>query len=187
MRKLVLASAAAGLMMAATPAMAAKVVAKINLSTQRMTVTLDGKPLYNWPVSTGRAGYHTPRGTYRPYLLKRMHYSRKYYNSPMPHSIFYRGGYAIHGTYATRLLGRPASHGCIRLHPSNAAKLFALVRAHGKANTRIIITGVTPRTHYRRAKHRRKPKARAVKRRYVAKRRQATKRSNFQNYFANRF
>ena len=57
-----------------------------------------------------------------------MHYSSKYENSPMPHSIFFRGGYAIHGTGYIKSLGRPASHGCIRLHPRNAAALYQLVR-----------------------------------------------------------
>ena len=84
-----------------------------------------------WKVSTARDGYYTPRGTWRPFLLKRMHYSRKYDNSPMPNSIFFLGGYAIHATYYVKQLGRPASHGCIRLHPQNAAKLYALVQKHG--------------------------------------------------------
>lgn len=39
----------------------------------------------------------------------------------MPHSIFFHGGYAIHGSYEINRLGGPASHGCIRLHPANAA------------------------------------------------------------------
>jgi lipoprotein-anchoring transpeptidase ErfK/SrfK len=69
-----------------------------------------------------------------------MHYSRKYDNSPMPHSIFFLGGYAIHATNYVKYLGRPASHGCIRLHPRNAAKLYALVQKHGMKSTRVIIT-----------------------------------------------
>jgi lipoprotein-anchoring transpeptidase ErfK/SrfK len=77
---------------------------------------------YDWRVSTARSGYRTPRGTYRPYLLLRTHYSHKYDMSPMPYSIFFAGGYAIHGTYSTASLGRPASHGCIRLAPGNAAR-----------------------------------------------------------------
>jgi lipoprotein-anchoring transpeptidase ErfK/SrfK len=58
----------------------------------------------------------------------------------MPHSIFFHGGYAIHGSYETRYLGRPASHGCVRLHPSNAAALYSLVRKHGSGKTVIKIT-----------------------------------------------
>lgn len=117
----------------------ARVVAQIDLSSQRMSVTVDGWHYATWKVSTARRGYRTPVGTWRPKWLARMHYSRKYHNSPMPHSIFFLGGYAIHGTYAVRRLGRRASHGCIRLHPANARTLFNLVRKHGMRNTRIKI------------------------------------------------
>ena len=118
----------------------AKVQIHIDLSTQTMTVN-SSSGSYVWPVSTARSGYVTPRGSYRPTSLQRMHYSRKYHMSPMPHSIFFRGGYAIHGTYATGALGRPASHGCVRLAPGNAAQLFAMVQREG-AN--ISITGSAP-------------------------------------------
>jgi lipoprotein-anchoring transpeptidase ErfK/SrfK len=67
--------------------------------------------------------------------------SRRYHMSPMPYSIFFRGGYAIHGTYETRHLGARASHGCIRLSPGHAAALFSLVRGAGLGRTRISITG----------------------------------------------
>ncbi len=111
----------------------------IDISSQSMAVDVNGWRYGRWKVSTAGEGYHTPRGTWRPFMLKEMHYSRKYDNAPMPHSIFFLGGYAIHATYSTRLLGRPASHGCIRLHPRNAAKLYALVRKHGMKSTRITI------------------------------------------------
>jgi lipoprotein-anchoring transpeptidase ErfK/SrfK len=104
-----------------------------------MTVSENGRVIYSWRVSTARNGYHTPRGTYKPTRLHRMWYSRKYDNSPMPHSIFFRGGYAIHGTNYVKSLGRPASHGCVRLAPGNARALYNLVRAHGPKNTRIIV------------------------------------------------
>ena len=68
------------------------------------------------------------------------YFSKKYHNSPMPHSIFFRGGYAIHGTTSIKSLGRPASHGCVRLHPSNAATLYSLVKQAGSGNTRISIS-----------------------------------------------
>jgi lipoprotein-anchoring transpeptidase ErfK/SrfK len=118
----------------------AKVSVRIDISSQTMSVSVNGWPYASWRVSTARSGYWTPRGAFRPYLLKRMHYSRKYDNSPMPHSIFFLGGYAIHGTGYVRSLGRPASHGCIRLAPGNAARLFGLVRQYGKGGTRITIT-----------------------------------------------
>jgi lipoprotein-anchoring transpeptidase ErfK/SrfK len=123
----------------ATPA-SAGIVAKVDIATQRMTVIVDGSVQAVWKVSTARRGYVTPRGSYRPQSLAAMHYSKKYHNSPMPHSVFFRGGYAVHGTYDVAQLGRPASHGCIRLAPGNAATLFQLIRSHGAGGARIVVT-----------------------------------------------
>jgi lipoprotein-anchoring transpeptidase ErfK/SrfK len=133
--------AAAGLLslLASVSSAQANVSVRIDISSQTMSVSIDGWPYATWRVSTARSGYWTPRGSFRPFLLKRMHYSRKYDNSPMPHSIFFRGGYAIHGTGYVRYLGRPASHGCIRLAPGNAARLYSLVRHYGLRDTRIVI------------------------------------------------
>jgi lipoprotein-anchoring transpeptidase ErfK/SrfK len=115
-------------------------VARIDIGSQRMSVEIDGMAAYDWPVSTGRRGYRTPTGSFRPGRMYRRYFSRKYDNSPMPYAIFFRGGYAVHGTGYIRSLGRPASHGCVRLHPANAATLYALVGAVGKRGTRIIVT-----------------------------------------------
>ena len=117
----------------------AAVVVNIDRSVQRMSVTVDGMPRYNWRVSTARSGYITPPGTYHPEMLARHWFSRKYYNSPMPHSIFFYGGFAIHGSYEISHLGRPASHGCVRLDPGNAAILFSLVQREGVDATTIVI------------------------------------------------
>lgn len=122
------------------PGQAASLEAHVNISSQTMTVTRQGRVLYTWRVSTARRGYFTPRGTYRPQRMHRMWYSRKYEMSPMPWSVFYHGGYAIHGTGAVKQLGRPASHGCVRLRTANAAKFYALVKEVGPANTRIYVT-----------------------------------------------
>ena len=131
-------------LLAGTVPAAANVVVKIDKSTQHMTVSVDGTPRYNFVVSTGRAGYGTPNGTYHPERLARTWFSKKYYNSPMPHSIFFHGGFAIHGSYEISHLGGPASHGCVRLHPSNAAALYALVQREGAGNTTIVVTGSNP-------------------------------------------
>lgn len=117
----------------------AGIVARVDISKQMMTVSENGNVLYSWKVSTGRKPYRTPRGTFRPIRMHKMWYSRKYDNAPMPHSIFFHGGYAIHGTDAVRSLGRPASHGCVRLHPSNARTLYNLVKSHGSRSTRIVL------------------------------------------------
>ena len=134
------ASCVALISLVSTPVLASSsLVARIDLSEQTMRVYVDGVQQYSWKVSTARRGYRTPVGRYRPTFLKRMHYSSKYDNSPMPHSIFFKGGYAVHGTGALRSLGRPASHGCVRLHPSNARELFQMVRYFGIKNSRIEI------------------------------------------------
>ena len=135
--KSVLAMLLVGLALQCAPARAS-VDIRVDLSTQTMTVTGSDGETQVWPVSTARRGFVTPRGTFGVQALQVMHRSRKYHNSPMPHSIFFHGGYAIHGTYATGALGRAASHGCVRLSPAHAATLYAMVRQEGG---RITITG----------------------------------------------
>jgi len=113
----------------------------IDLSSQRMTVKQAGGDSYTWPISSAAYGYKTPTGTFRPTWMSKLHYSRQYDLAPMPNAIFFSRGAAIHGTQAVRQLGRPASHGCVRLAPGNAAKLFNLVNRHGKAQTKIVVHG----------------------------------------------
>jgi lipoprotein-anchoring transpeptidase ErfK/SrfK len=116
-----------------------RLVATISISTQTMQVSVDGRHAFDWRVSTARKGYVTPVGTFKPTRMHRMWYSRKYDNAPMPHSVFFHGGYAVHATDAVKRLGRPASHGCVRLHPDNAADFYQLVEIFGPTNTRIVI------------------------------------------------
>ena len=123
---------------AATPALA-EVVVTIDKSSQRMSVSVNGAPRHSWAISTGTGG-GPPSGVYRPQRFERSWYSRKFGRAPMPHSIFFHEGYAIHGTTHVSRLGRRASHGCMRLHPSNAAALFAIVRNGGAGRTRIVVT-----------------------------------------------
>ena len=117
----------------------ADVFIAVNKSAQQMSVAVDGHERYRWAVSTGRDG-GPPSGSYRPERMERKWYSRRYDWSPMPHAIFFHKGYAIHGTGYVSRLGRPASHGCVRLHPSHAAELFALVRQQGMGHTRIMVS-----------------------------------------------
>lgn len=122
----------------AVPAFA-DLVARVDVSRQSMDVMLDGRHLYTWRVSTARKGKWTPRGSWRPYHLSRHHKSSLYNNAPMPYSIFFTGNFAIHGTNAVSRLGRPASAGCVRLHPEHAAELFRLTRQVGTRRTRVVI------------------------------------------------
>jgi hypothetical protein len=135
---------AAAILATATPAMAGLLIT-IDKAQQRMIVAKDDMPLYDWPVSTGQRNYDTPDGTYQPFRMEAKHFSREWDDAPMPHSIFFTQiGHAIHGSFDIKHLGRPASHGCVRLHPDNAAILYKLVRAEKMANTRVVLTGTIP-------------------------------------------
>lgn len=116
------------------------IVAHVDISSQKMKVYRGKKLLHQWLVSTARKGYSTPTGKYSPLSMQKMHYSKRYHNSPMPYSIFFRGGYAIHGTHSLNQLGRKASHGCVRLDPKNAKKLYSMIQKSGKDNAEIKIT-----------------------------------------------
>jgi L,D-transpeptidase catalytic domain len=120
----------------------AEILITVDKNTQRMSVVRDGQSLYNWPVSTGRKGYATPSGSFTAFRMEADHHSDEWDDAPMPHSIFFtKIGHAIHGTFDTKNLGKPASHGCVRLSPANAATLFALVEREGVTKTKVALTG----------------------------------------------
>jgi lipoprotein-anchoring transpeptidase ErfK/SrfK len=121
-------------------AMADRVVARVSISDQTMKVFHEGRHLFTWVVSTAKPGKITPTGVFvGAEALSKHHRSRLYNNAPMPFAIFYDGHYAIHGTDQIKRLGAPASNGCVRLHPDNAAILFQMVKAEGMENMRIEI------------------------------------------------
>jgi L,D-transpeptidase catalytic domain len=132
-------------LLAAMPAARAEVLISIDKNKQQMTVTVDGAERYVWPVSTGTRSYDTPAGDFQPFRMARHHFSREWDDAQMPYSIFFtQDGHAIHGSYERRRLGRPASHGCVRLAPENAAVLFALVKEQGVKNARVVLSGDLP-------------------------------------------
>ena len=123
----------------------AELLIKVDKSAQRMTVTVNGEQLYDWPVTTGGSGYDTPSGTFNPFRMEIDHYSDEYDNAPMPYSIFFtQTGNAIHGTYEQRNLGHAVSHGCVRLSVKNAATLWELVKRQKMANTSVVLSGAIP-------------------------------------------
>ncbi|WP_420393969.1 L,D-transpeptidase [Acuticoccus sp.] len=123
----------------AAPVAAKPLVAEVDLSDQRLTVVYKGEALARYPVSTGRAGFSTPTGSFRPMRMYEEYYSRQYDDAAMPNAIFYDRGYAIHGSWELPSLGSPASHGCVRLHPGDARTLFELVMTVGPENVRILV------------------------------------------------
>src|ERR1044072_5589363 len=127
------------------PAAQAAVQITIDKSAQLMTVEKDGRALYQWPVSTGKAGFDPPSGKFKAFRMERDHTSKEWDDAPMPFSIFFtQKGHAIHGSLDTKNIGRPASHGCVRLPPASAEKLFALVQKDGVLNTRVTLPGTAP-------------------------------------------
>lgn len=130
---------AASFMFAPTQSFAASLVANVSIGSQTMTVSENGRVVAKWKVSTARDGYITPRGQWSAKRKHTMWYSRKYDMSPMPYAVFYNGGYAVHGTGSVKALGRPASHGCVRLATGNAKAFYNLVSRHGMSNTRIVV------------------------------------------------
>lgn len=126
---------------AASPAIA-DIQITVDKTAQMLTVVRDGEVLHKWPVSTGRVGRFTPDGSYQAFRMEKDHYSREFDDAPMPHSIFFtKRGHAIHGSFDTKKLGRPASGGCVRLAPENAKILFELVKAEGVLKTKVTIAG----------------------------------------------
>jgi hypothetical protein len=140
--RLVVAIVATALIAAVNSAARAEILITVDKSAQRMTVKRDGVLLYTWPVSTGRTGYSTPSGNFTAFRMEAEHYSKEWDDAPMPHSIFFTQiGHAIHGSFDTRNLGTPVSHGCVRLSPEHAATLYSLVQAEGVTKTKVALTG----------------------------------------------
>jgi hypothetical protein len=138
---------AAGFAGLALDAAHADILIRVDKAAQLMTVTVDGEQRYSWKVSTGIADYDTPAGEFQAFRMERDHFSREWDDAPMPYSIFFtQEGHAIHGSYDVKRLGRPASHGCVRLAKENAAVLFDLVKAQGLKATRVVLTGEIPDT-----------------------------------------
>jgi len=124
---------------------ASTILINIDKTKQRMTVLVNGAEQFDWRVSTGLPGYATPSGSYSAESMNEMWYSREWDDAPMPHSVFFtKKGHAIHGTNEVRRLGKPASHGCVRLDPRNAATLYDLIKRNGLENTDVVLVGHTP-------------------------------------------
>jgi hypothetical protein len=174
-----LAATVATELMPAPPPVPITLVLTADLKAQLLTVEANGEVIYAWPISSGRAGYATKTGTFRPLWTSRMHYSRQYDMSPMPHAVFFNKGAAFHATREVRYLGRPASHGCIRLAPSNAARLYGLVHQHGLYQTRVIVHGGSQETKVAGADAAR---PRGASRRRVAEAGERRRRSRYNRY-----
>jgi len=95
----------------------------IDLADQMAFAYSDDELIGVSTISSGTDERPTPTGVFPILEKKRMHRSIKYDNAPMPYMQRLDDyGVALH---AGHLPGFPASHGCVRLPPAFAAKLFA--------------------------------------------------------------
>lgn len=136
--------AAATFLVALTAPASADILIHVDKTLQRMTVSVDGVPRYVWPVSTGGAHYDTPSGSFKPNRMDKDHHSEEYDNAPMPYAMFFDDkGHAVHGTYE-KSIGRPVSHGCVRLSVAHAKTLWDLVKEEGMPHTKVVLDGHIP-------------------------------------------
>ncbi|MGA8169762.1 MAG: L,D-transpeptidase [Methylocystis sp.] len=119
----------AALLGSAAP-VAAKVEIRVDLDRQRITVVKNREAPIVWKISSGRPGFETPTGRFIVQRLDADHFSDEYDQAPMPYAIFFSRGLAIHGTTMGGL-GRPASHGCVRLSVDHARELYDWVEQYG--------------------------------------------------------
>ena len=119
----------AALACSAAPALA-KVGIRVDLGRQSITVVKNNEPPIVWKISSGRPGYETPTGRFIMQRMDADHFSDEYDQAPMPYAIFFSRGLAIHGSTQPGL-GRPASHGCVRLSVDHARELYEWVEQYG--------------------------------------------------------
>lgn len=127
-----------------------------NVSANRIRVTDRDGGLHVMLTSPGLPGRTTETLTGNflgPFRVEGRDYKVKntdvdYTGAPMPFATFYNpfgrageNGYAIHGTYAVGQLGRPASHGCLRVRIADAKFINEQVREANDSSASIRVYG----------------------------------------------
>jgi lipoprotein-anchoring transpeptidase ErfK/SrfK len=100
---------------------------EVALSQQRLNARSGKRVVARFTISSGLRATPTRRGTFRVYAKYRStRYRGPGYNLPnVPWSLFYSGGYAIHGAYWHNKFGSPASHGCVNMRVNDARWVYA--------------------------------------------------------------
>jgi hypothetical protein len=120
----------------------------VDKSSQTLRLYVNGRFTDQYPTSTGRASLPTPNfDKHFDGRIFQGYSSSKFpggdYNGlgNMPYAMFISGGVAIHGVPQGEwsMLGRPASHGCIRIHPDHARVLNGMLRSVGVANSWVYV------------------------------------------------
>lgn len=121
---------------------------EVDVSERELSVIRDGDVIETYPVAVGKQSNPTPRGTFRIRKLiwnpswkpPDEKWARGKAPTPPGHPdnpmklvkiFFSEPDYYIHGTADEDSLGRAESHGCIRMHESDAARVAQLVMHYG--------------------------------------------------------
>jgi lipoprotein-anchoring transpeptidase ErfK/SrfK len=99
---------------------------EIQLSTQRLIAWQGKKQAYAVVVSTGKSTTPTLKGVFEiqtQYRTARMQ-GDDYDIPDVPYTMYYSGGYGIHGAYWHNSFGTPVSHGCVNVAVDHAKWLF---------------------------------------------------------------
>lgn len=103
----------------------------VDLSEQTLVAYEGATPVFATIVSTGKTGFETPTGLFR---IESKHVSTTmddlanedgaYSIEDVPWTMYFDGNYALHGAFWHYSFGRPRSHGCVNLAPTDARWLF---------------------------------------------------------------
>ncbi len=99
---------------------------EVDLSEQRLYAHLGQETVFTAVISSGTRYYPTVTGRFKIYAKYRAVRMRGpgYDLANVPWTMYFYGGYAIHGTYWHNNFGRPMSHGCVNMRIPEAAWLY---------------------------------------------------------------
>lgn len=102
----------------------------VNVTEQKLVAYEGLIPVFETLVSTGTDRYPTVTGQFRIWLRFRSQdmngyrLGYDYYLRNVPYVQYFYEDYALHGTFWHTNFGRPMSHGCVNLSPSDAEWLY---------------------------------------------------------------
>ncbi|MGB5194033.1 MAG: L,D-transpeptidase [Polyangiales bacterium] len=103
----------------------------VNLPEQTLVAYEGAKPVYATVISSGKEGYEPPTGLFevqQKYISTTMNATDPidgfYEVEEVPWTLYYHGGYALHGAYWHTDFGKVRSHGCTNIAPVDARWLY---------------------------------------------------------------
>lgn len=103
----------------------------VDLSEQALVAYEGAQPVYATVISSGKEGYEPPTGLFQvqqKYISTTMNATDPidgfYEVEEVPWTLYYHGGYALHGAYWHTDFGKVRSHGCTNIAPVDARWLY---------------------------------------------------------------